>query len=238
MGEGIQFLDIIIFAMIAVFLVMRLRNMLGRRTGHERRRDPFAARRAEEKGDKIIPLPDRNRPARGEEVVDIAHDPLPTPRGANAGGASAEAGGLDPIRAADRDFTPEGFLAGARAAFEMIVTAYAAGDTGTLRPLLSDDVYDKFSGAIAARAKAKETLQTTLVGITSADILGAELRGRDADVTVKFVSEQINVTRDAEARVIEGDPSMVTTVTDIWTFSRNLRSRDPNWTLVATRSPN
>lgn len=238
MGEGIQFLDIIIFAMIAVFLVMRLRSVLGRRTGHERRRDPFAAGRAGEKGDKIIPLPDRGRPAHGDEVVDIARDPMPASRGANPSGAPAEPGGLDRIRAADRDFTPEGFLAGARAAFEMIVTAYAAGDTATLRPLLSDDVYEKFSGAIAARAKAGETLQTTLVGITSADILEAELRGRDAAITVKFVSDQINVTRDAEDRIIEGDPSTVTSVTDLWTFSRNLRSRDPNWTLVATRSPN
>jgi len=120
----------------------------------------------------------------------------------------------------------------------MIVTAYAAGDTATLRPLLADDVYDKFSGAIAARAKARETLQTTLVGITSADILEADVRGRDATITVKFISEQINVTRDAEGRIVDGDASTVTPVTDIWTFSRNLRSRDPNWTLIATRSPN
>jgi len=95
MGEGIQFLDIIIFAMIAVFLVMRLRSMLGRRTGHERRRDPFAPGRAEEKGEKIVPLPDRNRPRREEEEVDIARDPLPAPRGANAGGAPTVAPGLE-----------------------------------------------------------------------------------------------------------------------------------------------
>ena len=95
MGEGIQFLDIIIFAMIAVFLVMRLRSVLGRRTGHERRRDPFAAGRAGEKGDKIIPLPDRGRPAHGDEVVDIARDPMPASRGANPSGAPAEPGGLD-----------------------------------------------------------------------------------------------------------------------------------------------
>ncbi len=239
MGEGFQFLDIVIFAMIAVFLVMRLRNVLGRRTGQERRRDPFATRRAEEKsGDKIVPLPDRTRSPRPEEPADAAGDPLPTPRSAAPAATGAEVAAIDRIRALDREFTPESFLAGARAAFEIVVTAYAAGDTAALRPLLSDDVYEKFSGAIAARAKAKETLQTTLVGITSAEILEAELRGRDAVVTVKFVSEQINVTREAEGRIVDGDPSTVTTVTDIWTFSRNMRSRDPNWTLVATHSPN
>jgi predicted lipid-binding transport protein (Tim44 family) len=239
MGEGFQYLDIIIFAMIAVVLVMRLRSMLGRRTGHERQRDPFATRRAEEKSnDKVIPLPDRNRPPRGEEPVDIAHDPLPTPRGPATPASGSEIAGIDRIRAADGEFTPEGFLVGARAAFEIVVTAYAAGDSAALRPLLSDEVFDKFNSAITARAKAKETLQTTLVGITSADVLEGDVRGREAVVTVKFVSEQINVTRDSEGRVIDGDPSTVSTVTDIWTFSRNLRSRDPNWTLVATRSPN
>lgn len=236
MGQGLQFLDIIFFAMIAVFLVMRLRNVLGRRTGNEQRRDPFATRRTEEvQKDKVIPLPDRTR-GREEAPVDIGGDPFRTPPKPAAG--APQVPGLERIMGADRDFSPEHFLAGARAAFEMIVTAFAAGDTETLRPLLSDEVFENFNGAIKARAKAKETLETTLVGIGSAEIIEAELQGRTALVTVKFVSEQVNVTRDADGKVVEGDPAAVTTVTDIWTFSRNLRSRDPNWILVATRSPN
>ena len=120
----------------------------------------------------------------------------------------------------------------------MIVNAFAASDTATLRPLLSDEVFENFDSAIKARAKAKHTLETTVVGLRSAEIIEAELQGRIALVTVKIVSEQVNVTRDADGTVVEGDPTAVAVVTDIWTFARNMRARDPNWTLVATRSPN
>ena len=127
---------------------------------------------------------------------------------------------------------------GAKIAFEMVITAFAGGDTKTLRPLLSNDVFEDFSGAIKARLDKKENLESTLVGISEADIIEAELQGKTAFVTIKFVSEQINVTRDAEGEVVDGDPGGVATVTDIWTFARNTRSRDPNWTLVATGTSN
>lgn len=232
MGDGVQFLDIIIFAAIAVFLGLRLRGVLGRRTGNERQqRDPFKRpvpeSRDETGRDKVIPLPDRNRAPGAEPApADIAKP--------ETGGLP----GLAQIRGADANFDPQGFLGGARAAFEMIVGAFAAGDAAALKPLLSDEVFENFNGAIKARAKAKETLETTLVGISSAEIIEAELQGRTAVVTVKFVSEQINVTKDAERRIVDGDPAAVATITDIWTFARNTRARDPNWTLVATRSPN
>ena len=135
-------------------------------------------------------------------------------------------------------FKPESFVAGAKVAFEMVITAFAGGDTKTLRPLLSNDVFEDFSGAIKSRLDKKETLESTLVGISEADIIEAELQGKTAFVTLKFVSEQINVTRDAEGEVVDGDPGGVATVTDIWTFARNTRSRDPNWTLVATGTSN
>jgi predicted lipid-binding transport protein (Tim44 family) len=229
MGQG---LDIILLAMFAVFLVVRLYKVLGRRTGNEQQRDPFPTLANDEgRRDKVIPLPDRARPARAEEPGREATAAV------DAGGNPVQAG-LARIRAADPDFDQTEFLVGARTAFEMIVNAYAAGDAGTLRPLLNDEVFENFSSAIKARQQAKETLQTTLVGITSAEILEADLSGRNALITVKIVSEQINVTRNADGQVADGDPSTVATVTDIWTFSRNTRSRDPNWTLVATRSPN
>lgn len=239
MGGDFQFLDIIFFAMIAVFLVMRLRSVLGRRTGHEKpQRDLFARRPREETRDKVIPLPDRTRPR--EEPQDIE-----APAAAESQAEPAPEAAVTPlqqgivrIRTADPGFDQRSFLDGARTAFEMIVAAFAAGDTATLRPLLSDEVFDNFRHAIEARRRAGHTLETTLVGITSADLIEADLQGRMAVVTVKFVSEQVNVTRDAEGSVVEGDPAAVTTVTDIWTFARNTRVRDPNWTLVATRSPN
>ena len=145
---------------------------------------------------------------------------------------------LTQIKLADRSFEPDDFAGGARAAFEVIVDAYAAGETNTLRPLLSNEVYENFGAAIADRAQNDGTLETDLVGIKSADIIDASVKGRTAFVTVKFVSDQINVLRDSSGTIFEGDPNKVSEVTDIWTFARNTRSRDPNWTLVETRSPN
>jgi predicted lipid-binding transport protein (Tim44 family) len=236
MGGDFQFLDIIFFAMIAVFLVMRLRSVLGRRTGQEKQRDIFARRSREETRDKVIPLPDRTRP---REEAQPAEGPVPAPDEVRTEAAAPPLQqGIARIRSADPSFEPRSFVEGARGAFEMIVAAFASGDTATLRPLLSDEVFENFRSAIEARRRANQTLETTLVGITSADLIEAELQGRTAVATVKFVTEQVNVTRDAQGTVVDGDPAAVTTVTDIWTFARNTRARDPNWTLVATRSPN
>lgn len=226
MEGSFPFLEIVLFAMVAGFLILRLRSVLGRRTGHERRRpDPITARTAQEEArEKVVPLPDRGRLPQREEVPSSVAD----------AGAAA---GVAQIRSVDRDFDPGEFVAGARRAFEMIVEAFAKGDSNTLRPLLSDEVFAQFDGEIRTREEARQTLATTLVGIREAEIVEAGLEGRTAQVTVRFVSEQINVTRDSEGRVVDGDPSAVAMVTDIWTFARNTASRDPNWLLVATASP-
>ena len=227
MGGGFQFLDIILFAVVAVFLVVRLRSVLGRRTGTEQRRDPFAG------------APANDQPVRREAplaVPDLSAKPVIAP--APDEPATPIAAGLAKIRQADPSFEETHFLAGCRAAFEMIVNAFAAGDAATLRPLLSDEVFANFNRAIEERRKAGHMHTTTLIGIRAVDLLEADMQGRNAVLTVKIVSDQTNVTRDSVGRVVEGDPTTVVPVTDIWTFSRNTRSRDPNWTLVATRSPN
>ena len=231
MGDGIQFLDIILFAAIAAFLVLRLRSVLGRRSGQDRapKYDPFRKRGAEDAGeDKVIALPDRGPQAEPQGTGKTAEDAESSPLEQ----------GLTQIKLADRSFEPEGFADGAKVAFEMVIAAFASGDTKTLRPLLSNDVYEDFAGAIKARIDKDETLESTLVGISEAEIIEAELQGKTAFVTLKFVSEQIHVTRDAEGEAVDGDPGGVATVTDIWTFARNTRSRDPNWTLVATGTSN
>ena len=226
MGDG--FLDIILFAMIAAFLVLRLRSVLGRRTGHERPPpDTLARPRADAKAnDNVVELPDRTGdPAKDAEfVAEASDDPL--------------AAGLTQVRIADSSFEPEGFLTGARSAFEMIVHAYASGDVKTLRNMLNDEVYENFSSAVKEREAAKETLETTIIGIKKAEAIEARVDGRMAFVTVKILTEQVNVTRDKDGAVIDGDPNRITEVTDIWTFARNTRARDPNWTLVETRSSN
>ena len=221
MGEGFQFIEIVLFAMVAVFLILRLRSVLGRRTGVERppQRPAYADPRSD---DKVVALPDRKAQASDSEVS-YSNDPA-----VNAG--------LKAIIGADRTFDAEEFVGGARTAYDMVLASFATGDTETLRALLDDDVYDRFRRAIADREARGETLETTLVALRSSDIVEAQLNGRNAEVTVKFVSELVSVTRDKAGAVISGDPHGAKNVTDYWTFARDTRSSDPNWKLVATRS--
>jgi predicted lipid-binding transport protein (Tim44 family) len=224
----VKFIDIIILAMIAAFLVFRLRNVLGKRTGNERPpQNPYgnsedAANAGPEVNDdgNVVALPGQT----------IADDDIPDDTPARDG--------LKAIRNADSNFSVEDFVEGSRYAFDMIVTSFANGDRETLRPLLSDEVYENFAGAIDSREANEETMEMTLVGIRESEILEASMDGRVAFVTVKIVTEQIEVVRDKEGEPVSGDPGKVSTVTDIWTFARNTRSRNPNWTLVATEAPN
>jgi predicted lipid-binding transport protein (Tim44 family) len=149
---------------------------------------------------------------------------------------STVAAGLDAIAREDKTFDAKHFIAGARAAYEMIVLAYAEGDRRTLKNLLSRDVYEGFEAAIRERENKGDTVETRFVAIDKSDIAGVELRGRTAQITVRFVSQLISVTRDKSGNVIEGNPERVTDVTDVWTFARDLSSRDPNWKLVATEA--
>jgi predicted lipid-binding transport protein (Tim44 family) len=221
MGEFQQYFDIILFAMVAGFLVLRLRSVLGRRTGNERRRDLFV-RRARPVADKV--------PVLGEQG---ANGSMPA---ADTRSLDAIAEGVNQIRRADPSFDPSQFLEGVRIAFEMIVTAFANGDKAGLGPLLSDEVFQQFATAIDERAAAKETLETRILQLDSADIVGAELLGRNAQVTIKLVSHQINVTRAMDQSIVDGDPEHPIEKTDYWTFARDTRSSDPNWVLVATSS--
>jgi predicted lipid-binding transport protein (Tim44 family) len=221
MGEFQQYFDIILFAMVAGFLVLRLRSVLGRRTGNERRRDLFP-RRAAPASDNMATLtePDK-RSARPAE------DALP---------ADVVAEGLNAIRRADPSFDPSLFIEGARSAFEMIVAAFAKGDKAGLRPLLSDEVLQQFAAAIDERVAAKETLETRIERLDTVDIVEAELVGRTAQLTLKLVSHQINVTRAMDGSIVDGDPVNPVEKTDYWTFARDTRSADPNWVLIATSS--
>jgi predicted lipid-binding transport protein (Tim44 family) len=221
MGEFQQYFDIILFAMVAAFLVLRLRSVLGRRTGNERRRDLFVRRQR----------PGRERvPALVESGDSSAKPAIP------AGPVNATAEGLNQIRRADPSFEPAQFLEGARRAFDMIVAAFANGDKAGLRSLLSDEVFQQFVTAIDERIAAKETLETRILQLDSTDIVEAELLGRTAQVTIKLMSHQINVTRAMDGSIVDGDPEHPTEKTDYWTFARDTRSSDPNWVLVATSS--
>lgn len=214
-----QFIDIVFFAMVALFLVLRLRSVLGKRTGNERRRpDPFGGPQpvpGRKNGDNVITLPDRP----GDKAA-IPADPV--------------AAGIAAIRAADRSFSEQQFLSGARAAFEMILGAFAQGDAAALRPLLNDEVYANFAREIERRQKAGERLDNQIVRMREADIVEARLDGRTALVTVKFITDQVNLLRDRSGEPLPGQSTEPAEVVDLWTFARDTRSRDPNWLLVAT----
>jgi len=158
-------------------------------------------------------------------------------KGLAAGDAGMAKGLVDIVRA-DATFDPDIFLKGARAAYELIVTAFAEGNRKALKNLLSREVYDGFAGAITDRETRSEQVDQSFVGIKSADIVEAELKGGMAHVAVKFVSELISATRDKAGEVITGDPKRIKEVTDIWTFAREVASRDPNWKLIATQAAN
>ena len=230
-----EFLDLgtIIFMVAAVVIFLQLRNVLGRRTGNERPPfDPYTAGRkrpAESNAsDNVVSLPKRKGAQEAaDQYVEIDQAAAP---------GSELNKGMRAIRDADAGFQPKTFVDGAKMAYEMIVMAYADGDRKTLKNLLSRDVYDGVVQAISEREQRGEKIQSSFVGIDKADIVGADMKGSEAHVTMRIVSELISATRDGAGEVIDGDPETVAEVKDVWTFSRDTRSRDPNWKLVATEA--
>ena len=229
----------IIFLALAVFIFLRLRSVLGQRTGRERPPyDPYSAREpARPAPEKVVALPNRAPDAVKKPSEPAAEPPAVGERWKGVAAPDTPvAAGLDAIVGADPNFDHKHFLTGARAAYEMIVNAYAEGDRRSLKNLLSREVYDGFDAAIGEREKRGEKVESRFVAIDSADITAAELRGRTAQLTVRFVSQLVSATRDKSGNVIDGSADKVTDVTDIWTFARDVSSRDPNWKLVATEA--
>jgi predicted lipid-binding transport protein (Tim44 family) len=225
-------LDIVLVAMVAGFLLFKLWQVLGRRTGHERPRDLFGPGQTPGE-EKVVPMPTRpDARTASVKVPGSTGGTIAAPPG------SPLAQALSDIRAVDRRFEVEHFVSGARAAHEMIASAFADGDRETLRPLLEDQVFASFDGAIRAREDAGHKMDFTYVRLKSADVVDAALRGRIAEVTVKFVSELMSATVNKSGETIEGDAASVRSVTDIWTFARDTRNSDPNWRLTATSSAN
>lgn len=233
------YLDILLLALVAVFILLRLRSVLGKRIGHERSperpptyRPPYRRPQDEaverpthdlrdwDRDERVIPFPEDRRAAA----------PMPPKTK-----PEAEAG-LTAIAAQDPHFDGAEFMQGARQAYEMIVTAFAQGDRQTLRPLLAPDVYRDFAGAIDAREKAGERQETALVSLDDAVISGAALRGRMAEVSVTFQARLISVTKNADGAVVAGHPGMEEKVHEVWTFARDLGSSDPTWQLVGTEA--
>lgn len=204
------FVEVLLFAIIAAFLLFRLMGVLGKRTGDEKQRpNPFEAAQDYSKGTsaEVIPLPtSRNRPV----PAPVPDGPLPL------------AQGLALVSAADPNFDEHGFVGGAGAAYQMIVDAFAAGDKDALRPLLADPVFVSFSRAIDERGAP---VPSPLLKILAVDLAEAHLEGTEAVITVRFTSEQA------------GDDGKPGEVTELWVFRRDTGSQNPNWLLSATTAP-
>ena len=230
---------LIIYGAAAVLIFFKLWSVLGQRTGRERPPyDSYSARDTvrPSTNDNVVALPGRAAEPPPKPVDAAAAVPPPDRWAGIADTGSAVAAGLDAIAREDKSLDAKHFIAGARAAYEMIVTAYAEGDRRALKNLLSRDVYDGFEAAIRDREGKGETTESRFVSIDKSDITEAELRGRTAQITIRFVSQLVSATRDRNGNVIDGSPDKVTDVTDVWTFARDLSSRDPNWQLVATEA--
>ena len=219
----------VILALVALFVVFKLRSVLGTRSGSER-----------PSGGLLAPL--RRAPG-APPAIAPAEAPTPAAPFATApvdrwkGLAEPNAwSGLDAIAAADRSFAAPDFLSGARAAYDMVVHGFAAGDAATLRNLMAPEAFANFDAAIRARAAAGETMTTTVVSIDAAEIVGAQLTGTSAQISVRFASKLNSVTRDPAGAIVDGSPAEVADHIDVWTFARDVRSRDPNWQLTATQS--
>jgi predicted lipid-binding transport protein (Tim44 family) len=213
---------------IAGFIFWRLKSVLGTRTGHERPPMEMAPKPVPKPAAATADLPPPPKEADAPKI--------PVWQGHVSEGSS-DAKALEAIAAADANFTVPYFLDGARAAYEMIVAAYAEGNKAELKPLLASDVYEGFAEAIDGRARLGETMESKLVAINGAGLEGVEINGKRASITIRFVSEFISVRKNRQGEVLEGDPKKIREITDIWTFERDLRSRDPNWRLAATEAP-
>lgn len=218
----------VIFALVALFVAFKLRSVLGTRNEDERPGGIVAPLRRVN-GTPAAPVPTEAAPAALAPAA-------PTAERWQALAAPEAFAGLDAIAAADRSFAPDGFLDGARAAYDMVVQAFAAGDRDTLRSLMAPEAFANFDAAIRARAAAGHVMTTTVVSIDEAKIAAARLAGSSAQIGVRFASKLASVTRDPAGEVVEGSATEVADHVDLWTFVRDVRSRDPNWLLTETQS--
>lgn len=213
-------IQLLVLAGVAIFLILKLRSVLGTRDGFEKSDDPK-------------PLPDGTKNRRGFEVIEGGPDRDITDH-ASEGSDAARA--LAAMKLIEPSFNVSGFLQGARGAYEMILSAFAKGELDRIRPFLAPEVAESFAGVIADRKERGLILTSELLGIRELALHGAEFNRatNEAEISVRFVGEVISATRDAGGEVVEGDPKHARKQKDIWTFARTMGANDPNWQLVAT----
>jgi len=228
-------LDILIFAAIAAFLIYRLNSVLGTRHGDERQRpNPFTQaeqqqRQKPQEATAPAPAMAPAAPVMSPSTVDAIIDAE-----ANRDGRIEQ--GINEIRSADPYFEPNSFVEGARFAFEIVVTAYARGDLPAIQPLVSPKLFNDFTAGVKARDAAGHRTELSIHRVKNARITDAHLGGAMAYVTVDFEVEETSVTKDSSGQVVDGNADSIFTVRDVWTFTRDTRTTDPNWILIETRA--
>ena len=211
------FIDILIFAAIALFLIFRLRSILGNRDGFEQKRPKQSAFDASVQTENDNSAPKKIVPLR-------ANNPL------------ANGEGLEAVRRADSSFKDDEFMQGAASAFSFILQAFADGDLATLRRLLAFELYEEFASSVHTRNKEGDQLAITVHAIDDVQLIDATVKDFIASVTVKFVSQQSRVVKDKDGQVIDDESEEQATITDIWIFERDTQLNDPNWKLVETQT--
>lgn len=220
--------DIIIYAIVAVLVFARLWSILGQRNSEDRERpNPFAT----PPNVKTDPTASNN-PA-GEAQIETL---VPVPPKPILLAPNSLAGGLMRMKETDPSFDEKQFLQGARAAFTLILDNFAKGDLSDCTRLLGPTVLPHFRSAIEARRAASQTMEHKLVNIREAECTAAKVENGQAVIAVRFVSEQESTLRDAKGQIVGGHEGQVEEITDLWTFARDIKSSDPNWVLVETRS--
>ena len=220
MNDGFAFFDIIIFAMLAGYLVFQLRRALGRRSDNQESKSKSSPeqRAKHSEADNIVAIKSnkkKNKNQKQEETL----------------------GGLNELREKDPSFNDTDFVNGSKEAFSWIVEAFSKGEISKLEPLLSEPLFNGFKRAIEQRETDQLSLETNIVSIKSAQIHNVTVKQNQVNITVEYVTDQIKSTRNAKDEIVDGDPDTIETVTDLWTFNRNIKSKNPNWTLVKTETP-
>ena len=204
------FIDILIFAVIAIFLIFRLRSILGTKDGFEK---PQKTMQTETKKDNVINFKTK--------ASDTIHEAL-------------NGSGLKDLRKLDTSFKDEEFLNGAKAAFPLILNSFSEGDLGNLRRYVGFDLYEEFANAIHQRDEAGEKLKINIEKVNDIQLLDAEISDGIASVTVKFDTIQTRILTDSKDVEIGDDSFSSEQIEDIWIFERDIKSKDPNWKLVET----
>ena len=219
--------DIIFFVLVAAILILRLRSVLGRKTGNEKRpKDIFMYQDTTLGTDKNKTLGEK------KSIKSKFHDKLFTGKKNNLNKNTA----LEKICYFDKNFSTKKFLLGAKIAFQTIIQSYAKGEINKTKHLLSTNVFSIFSKEIISRAKKKYILEHTLISLKSAGIEKINVKSSIADIVVKFISEQVNLLKNEKGKILKGNDEYIENHTNYWTFSKDLKSSNPNWKLVVTKA--